>query len=158
MIFQISELFSTIYIIYKRQKLLFKSKDSIDRWTIRNKNIAMTCTSVSSEMTVLSRSGPRISAPLARVYCLTSFVPYLLPRCLCSRAPFIAFLHSIIYVSNIELSKESRKTQKKKTNFRFCARVASSRLVENVMRLRKLRTQYCVYYLLLPVPSHHNHT
>lgn len=79
----------------------------------------MTCTSVSSEMTVLSRSGPRTSALLVRVYYLTSFVPYLLPCCLHSRVPF---LHSIIYVTNIELSKESRKTQKKKTNFRFCAR------------------------------------
>lgn len=71
----------------------------------------------SSKMIVLSRSGPRISAFLARAYYLTSFVPYLLPCCLCSRAPF---LHSII--PNIELSKESRKTQKKKTNFRFCTR------------------------------------
>lgn len=79
----------------------------------------MTCTSVSSEMTVLSRSGPRTSALLVRVYYLTSFVPYLLPCCLYSRVPF---LHSIIYVTNIELSKESRKTQKKKTNFRFCTR------------------------------------
>lgn len=79
----------------------------------------MTCTSVSSEMTVLSRSGPRTSALLVRVYYLTSFVPYLLPCCLYSRVPF---LHLIIYVTNIELSKESRKTQKKKTNFRFCTR------------------------------------